>query len=174
MTPRKPKAASDRWASRIVGTGDADPATLLANPQNWRVHTIEQRAAMSGVLGQVGWVQNVIVNRTSGRIVDGHLRVELARERGESVVPVVYVELSPAEEALVLGTLDTITTMAGTDEDAFTALLGQMDEASAALLAAMMEDVRPEFDPTGDPQPRLDERTPVPVTCPECGHEWTI
>ncbi len=74
------------WRSRIVGHGDADPQTLVAHPENWRAHPRNQRRAMAGVLDHVGWVQDVIVNRRTGRILDGHLRVALALERGEATV----------------------------------------------------------------------------------------
>jgi hypothetical protein len=38
---------------------------------------------MRDVLDRVGWVQSVIVNRKTGRLVDGHLRVQLAVDAGE-------------------------------------------------------------------------------------------
>jgi hypothetical protein len=80
--------------NRIVGEGMESPADLLANPQNWRRHPREQLAALEGMLEAVGWVQRVIVNRTTGRMVDGHARVELAIKRGEAAVPVLFVELT--------------------------------------------------------------------------------
>ena len=83
--------------SRIVKHASVAPATLLANPKNWRTHSPEQRAALEDVLDRVGWVQDVIVNQRSGLLVDGHLRVEVARDRGEARIPVVYVDLSPDE-----------------------------------------------------------------------------
>lgn len=50
-----------------------------------------------GPLGEVGWVAEVLVNRTTGNVVDGHLRIELALARDEPTVPVTYVELSDAD-----------------------------------------------------------------------------
>ena len=75
------------------------------------------------MLGDVGWVQNVVVNRTTGHVLDGHLRVELCLSRGEPMVPVVYVELDEAEEALVLASLDPLAAMAATDKAKLAALL---------------------------------------------------
>lgn len=94
--------------SRIVGEGVEAPDQLLANPLNWRTHPKEQVDALEGLLRDVGWVQRVIVNRTTGHIVDGHARVELALRRSEATVPVLYVELTEAEERLVLAALDPI------------------------------------------------------------------
>ncbi len=67
------------WRSRIVGSGEEAPDQLLANPANWRVHPEAQQDALAGLLGQVGWVQQILVNRRTGHVVDGHLRVALAR-----------------------------------------------------------------------------------------------
>jgi len=85
-----PAQPTTTWRNRIVGTADVAPAELIPNPANWRSHPSEQQQAMSGALSRVGWVAQVLVNRTTGHAVDGHLRVELARTRGEPTVPVVY------------------------------------------------------------------------------------
>jgi hypothetical protein len=72
------------WRNRIVGNGEEVPDQLFANPHNWRIHPDAQQKALTGALDQVGWVQQVIVNRRSGFVVDGHLRVSLAIERWEA------------------------------------------------------------------------------------------
>lgn len=105
------------WQNRIIGEGVEPADQLLANPFNFRIHPKNQQDAMTGVLNQVGWVQRVIVNRRTGHIVDGHLRVSLAISAGAQDVPVIYVDLSEEEEALVLATLDPISAMAATDAD---------------------------------------------------------
>jgi hypothetical protein len=46
------------------------------------------------MLAEVGWVAEVLVYRSTGNVVDGHLRIELALARDEPVVPVTYLELS--------------------------------------------------------------------------------
>lgn len=58
------------WRNRIVGSGEEAPDQLLANPGNWRVHPKAQQQALAGILGQVGWVQQVLVNRRTGHVVD--------------------------------------------------------------------------------------------------------
>lgn len=126
------------WQNRIVGEGVEEAGQLLANPANWRIHPSAQRDALRSVLGEVGWVQRVIVNRVTGHVVDGHLRVEEALARGEAEpVPVVYVELTPDEEAAVLATLDPIAALAATDHAKLSALHQQMTEQLPALKAAM-------------------------------------
>lgn len=127
------------WRSRIVGEGEVAPGELAAHPGNWRRHPAHQRAALSGVLGEVGWVQRVIVNRTTGRIVDGHARVALAVERAEATVPVVYVDLSEAEEALVLASFDPIGALAGANVGALEALLREVSTGDEALRAVLSD-----------------------------------
>lgn len=103
----------DAWRNRIVGEGMVAAAELVPHPQNWRKHPQEQGAVLTQTLDGVGWVQRVIVNRRTGRMLDGHLRAELARRQGEATpVPVVYVDLSEEEERAVLATLDPIASMA--------------------------------------------------------------
>src|SRR5438477_8621373 len=110
--PAIESVSAETWNNRIVGTGSVHPDDITLNPQNWRIHPQVQALALSGVLDEIGWVQQVIVNRRTGHLLDGHLRVELARRRGERAVPVVYVDLSEHEEALVLATFDPISTLA--------------------------------------------------------------
>jgi hypothetical protein len=95
----EPEAANP-WRNRIVGSGPEDPSQLLANPRNWRTHPADQCRALLGSLDTVGWVQQVMVNRVTGHVVDGHARVEEAISRGEAEVPVLYVELDEPEEHL--------------------------------------------------------------------------
>ncbi len=123
------------WRNRITGSGEEAPDQLLANPANWRIHPKAQQDALAGALDAVGWVQQVLVNRRTGFVVDGHARVALALSRGEPTVPVLYVDLEPAEEALVLATLDPIGAMAGRDDEKLKALLADVTVDDAGLLA---------------------------------------
>jgi hypothetical protein len=121
------------WRNRIVGEAEVSPNDLLANPLNYRVHPRNQVDALAGILGEVGWVQRVIVNRETGHIVDGHARVGLAISRMEPTVPVVYVDLTDAEEKLVLATLDPISAMATADKAILDQLLADVSTGDAAL-----------------------------------------
>ncbi len=144
------------WRNRITGSAEVDPAQLLANPANWRIHPAAQRNALRGSLGTVGWVAHVMVNQRSGHVVDGHARVEEALSRGESSVPVVYVDLSADEEALVLATLDPIGAMADRDDEKLRALLDEVTVDDAGL-AALLGDLA-----GGDPKAGLTDPDDVP------------
>lgn len=111
------------FKNRILGEGTESPDQLLANPKNWRIHPSHQRSALLKVLDTVGWVDQVIVNKTTGHLIDGHLRVSVAMEKNEQSVPVVYVELSEQEEEIILASLDPIGALAVADKDLLENLL---------------------------------------------------
>jgi hypothetical protein len=125
------------WRNRIVDSGLEAPERLAHNPLNWRTHPPHQKTALAGALDTVGWVQNVIVNRQTGYVVDGHARVALALARKEPSVPVLYVDLSPEEERLVLATLDPIGALAGRDDERLSALLADVAVDDAGLQALL-------------------------------------
>ena len=143
---KKPKVEAVRGElrNRIVGSGTLAPEKLLANPLNWRGHPRRQEEAVEGALEEVGWVQDVIVNRRSGRMIDGHLRVKIAKRRKERRVPVKYVDLSPEEERVIMATLDPTTEMAEVDGEKLRPLLAQITVGSIALqkmLAGLEESI---------------------------------
>ena len=116
-------SSADQWKIRVVGYEEADPTELVANPRNWRRHPGSQRKAMRAALEGVGLVAAVIVNRTTGHILDGHMRVEEAVKAGQQAVPVLYVELSEHDEAQALATFGPLGAMAVQDTAALAALL---------------------------------------------------
>lgn len=125
------------WQNRITGYGTERPAELVMNPLNIRVHPPEQMDAMRAILDTIGWVDDVIVNRTSGVLLDGHLRVSLALERGELEIPVAYVELTAEEERLALATFDRIGTLATLDASLLGSLMRDVSTDHTGLMAAM-------------------------------------
>jgi len=130
---RQTRRQEKGWRNRIVGTGEEAPDQLLANPANWRIHPKPQQDALGDALDDIGWIQQVVVNRQSGHLIDGHLRVSLALRNNEPTVPVLYVDLDPREEALALATLDPIGAMAAADKEQLDELLRDVDTGSAAL-----------------------------------------
>lgn len=126
----------DGWQNRIVGEGEVAAVDLVPHPQNWRKHPASQGTVLAQTLDGVGWVQRVIVNRRTGRMLDGHLRAELARKQGEQTpVPVVYVDLSEDEERTVLATLDPIAGMAIADEATLAGLVRSIEDADLRSVA---------------------------------------
>ena len=164
--------------NRIIGSGEEQLDQIMFNPRNWRIHPLSQQDALKGVLEEVGWVQQVIVIKRTGNLIDGHLRCQLAAREGTQTIPVVYVDVSEDEEALVLATLDPIGAMAATDKQKLDELFADIQsdneniQKMIAEIGAKEGIIPPDFEPVGiDEQGRLDEK--AKVTCPECGHEFT-
>jgi hypothetical protein len=135
------------WRNRIIAHTEEDPAQLLANPMNFRRHPNKQRDALRGSVNELGWLKPVLVNKTTGFIIDGHARCEEAITN-ESTVPVDWVELTPEEERLALAVLDPISEMAAPDDEALAALLSDVHTEDAGLLA-LLESLMPNV--TEDP-----------------------
>ncbi len=149
-----------KWRDRRIGHGHEDPAQLLANPKNWRIHPDNQQAALTGVLSSIGWLTGVMVNKRTGMVVDGHARVAVALRHNQALVPVDYVDISVEEEAEALATFDTITALAGTDKDQLTALLRSLKPTDAGVQSLLDElAMQHQIDRVGtdDPEPKLDQ-----------------
>lgn len=132
------------WENRIIGSGIENPDELNKNPKNWRVHTRLQTKSMEAILDKIGWVQEVIVNKRTGNLVDGHLRVELASKRKETEIPVKYIDLSEEEEELVLLTYDPIGALIQADAEALKELADAADREDEGI-RALIEDIEGEY-----------------------------
>jgi hypothetical protein len=143
MTKKDGASVPKNWANRIVGYAEESPDQILANPQNWRIHSKNQQIAMAGVLDDIGFIAPVIVNRSTGHLVDGHLRVSLALRHDIKTIPVVYVEISEQEEKEALATFDPITNMAASDMAMLEGLIKDLDhvnDASRLLLGEIVHE----------------------------------
>ncbi len=122
-----------QWAKRIVGSADVSPAELVAHNRNWRNHPAAQADALKGAIDEVGFIRSVTVNKRSGRILDGHLRIRLALDSGQLTIPVEYVDLSPDEELKALLILDPIAARAKADPEKLASLLAEVEMESESL-----------------------------------------
>jgi len=151
------------WQNRIVGHADVDPLTLKAHPKNFRTHANQQRRLMEAALDELGHVGEIVVNRNSRRILNGHLRVELAIGRAEEAVPVTWLDVSDEEELVILAFFDSIGEQAKIDADRlranFQAITAQHDN-----LRTVMADWAASFQVTI--LPAKPTQAPVPAVVP--------
>ncbi len=168
------------WKNRIVGYGEEQPEQLLANPRNFRIHPKPQQDALLGVMREVGVVDDVIVNQRTGFVVDGHLRVALAISEHQPSIPVKYVDLSEAEEALILATFDPISALAAADKSQLDALLREVQSGEAGV-QAMLADLAKQSgldygaEPKEAPEPQIDRAEELRQKWgTETGQLWTI
>ena len=171
MSKYNEKTIKPTWKTRITGTGEESPDQLLANPQNFRIHPKIQQDALESILDEIGWVDDVIVNKTTGHIIDGHLRVELAIKRKEKTIPVKYVELTEDEERIILATFDPISAMATQNNEMVNKLVESIkttNQEIQTILDGLNE--MPEIRMTEEKE--IDENIDTENECPSCGYQW--
>lgn len=149
---------------------------LRPNPQNFRRHPDEQRAALGGILTEVGFAGAVLARELpdgSLELLDGHCRVE---EAGDQKVPVLVLDLDEDEAKLLLASYDALGAMATIDYGVLDALIAQLEpqaEALAELLASLATEPAIELE-SPDAFPEVSPHTLIVNTkCPKCGYEWS-
>jgi DNA modification methylase len=118
---------------RIVELVRVRAGELVDNPKNWRRHPERQRAALRGLLREIGYADALLARREGERLVliDGHLRKSLGADQ---VVPVLVLDLDEREADTLLATLDPLAALAEADPGALAALLEDVETSSAAVL----------------------------------------
>lgn len=169
------------WKNRIVEHGTAPANQFLAHELNARRHPGHQRESLRGSLNEIGWVAPVIVSAKTGKLLDGHARIEEALTRDENTeVPFIKVEVSESEERLILASFDPITNQAYYDKEVLDALLREVSTGDAALtqlLADLAESNGLYNEPVvipGDGGDEFDESTVDVQTRCHSGDLWTI
>ena len=130
----------------IIRYGEQPASEFLAHPHNPRKHPDKQRKLVNASLKRFGWVAPVVVNVTTGYVIDGHERVWQALSAGDDTpVPFVEVQVPTELEAELIAVFDRITSEATYDPDNLTALLAQIqtdDAILGALLSEMEESIK--------------------------------
>ena len=150
---------------------------LRPNPKNWRTHPEAQANALRGVLAEVGIADAVIARELedgSLMLLDGHLRVETM---GETIIPVLILDVDEAEGDKILATLDPLAAMAETDAAKLDAILREVDTGSAELqqmLADLAEDAG--LYQSEEPKEVIEDEAPAPPVDPitKPGDVWTL
>ena len=164
------KVTDGQWKNRIIGHGEEAPDQLLANPFNYRIHPREQQEAMEGVLAEIGLIQTVIVNKRTGHLVDGHLRVTLAMRAAQKKIPVVYVDLNEEEERKALASYDVLTGMATLDKQMYVDMLADI-EITDGRFRAMIDQMQADFDGGKEVTFKAGGQR---CNCPSCGNEHAL
>ena len=142
---------------RRVRAGD-----LHASPKNWRTHPESQIAALRGTLTEIGYADAVlcrVLDDGSLEIIDGHARKELDPNQ---VIPCLVTDLSEAEAAKLLLTLDPLAAMAEADTKALARLMEEVDTTDAAL-QSMIDGLAKEYGigldetPSCEAAPQIDQ-----------------
>ncbi len=134
--------------------------SLRPNPRNWRTHPAAQQDALRGVLAEIGYADALLARELpdgSLELIDGHLRAETTPDQE---VPVLVLDLTPAEADKLLVTLDPLSALAGRDNARLAELLAEVETSHDGLrqlfdaLAAPPTDALPA--PPADELPEVD------------------
>lgn len=118
---------------RILEFRRVPASELLPNPRNWRTHGEAQRAALAGLLAEVGYAGALLARRRDDgklELIDGHLR---AATTPDQTVPVLILDVSESEADKLLATFDPLTGMAGVNPKRLRALLKRVDSGDPAI-----------------------------------------
>lgn len=162
--------------NRVISQGIKNADEFDFNPLNWRKHPKTQIEALRGILNEVGWVQNVIINERTGHLLDGHARVELALKTKDQV-PYISVDLSLEEEKLILAVFDPISAMAEMESEKLAKVLQDI-KTDNNVLQEMLNSLAKEnnlFEGDDIKFKEYDESIATDVdmvTCPSCGNSF--
>ena len=150
------------FKNAIIRYGEQPASEFLAHPHNPRKHPDKQRKLVNASLKRFGWVAPVVVNVTTGYVIDGHERVWQALSAGDdTLVPFVEVQVPTELEAELIAVFDRITYEAEYDPVNLQLLMEQVntdDEVLAKLFADMKEEYIPLSDePLPDNPPSMDK-----------------
>lgn len=140
--PKKKLPPVDEFAIRIVGYDVRAASSFTAHELNPRVHGEKQLNIIQDSLNELGWVMPVLENIRTGKLLDGHARLDKALAKNPAVqVPVIQVDVSESEEALILQTLDQSAALA-TPDHAKMQLLFQRIQTSGAHITQFLQEIR--------------------------------
>jgi len=156
-----------------------DPAALTPNPLNHRRHPEAQKTVLRAALNEEGWIDPVIFNIRTNRILDGHARVEEAIVAGVPAVPVLELDVDEATERKILARHDRIGALAEIDWDKLAASVGDLGDLGVSAAELGWLDV-PELDlgagAVGDPEQLVETEIPSPPKQPatRSGDLWLL
>ena len=132
------------WISKIVDHGKIKCTDVQLHPLNYRTHSDKQQEVVRDSMTELGIVQSIIINRTTGRLIDGHARVGEAIKRqlatGEDVyLDAEYVELTEKEELQALLLLDGTGALARNDRELIGMLVDGMTWEAESLKGLQKE-----------------------------------
>ena len=160
---------------RIKDTKMMPITKLVLHPKNPNVHSPEQIEALAALIEFQGWRLPIKVSTRSGFVTSGHGRIEAAKLRGWTQVPVsrqdydseaqeyadVVADNAIAEWAILdLGRINTDIIELGPDFD-----IKMLGIKNFVLDPSEISDVEIN-------EKELDENISTEKECPSCGYKW--
>lgn len=149
---------------------------LLPDPENARKHSAKNLDAIAGSLRLFGQRRPLVVH---GQVViAGNGTLEAAKSLGWTHVAITRTPADwSVEQARAYALADNRTAeLAAWDDRILADQLVELDavgwDVSQIGFQPLNPPTDPEFLPSDDQQPRLDQRNPI--SCPSCGFEWRV
>lgn len=121
----------------------------------------EDFEALKRSIREYGFVEPVVCNKTTGRIVGGHMRVRAAQDLGITEVPVVWIEIPEVKEKALNLALNRIH--GEWDEQMLAELIYSIkDEEALALTGFNDEEISKLLDSVSGSDEEEDEAPPLP------------
>lgn len=133
-TPQKKKIKN-----RITEFCKVKGSDLVPCPANWRTHGARQKAALSGVLSEVGIADVLLAWRTPDgklQLIDGHMR---ATEHPDVLWDVAVLDVNKREASILLATLDPLSSLAGISTENLDSVLRSVSSSNAEIQSMMAD-----------------------------------
>lgn len=128
---------------------------------------------------QIGYIPRVMVQKSTGFILIGNHTYQAAREEGATELDITYLDVEDQHALQIMLADNREAEFGQRDAEALAELLSELQLQGGLtgsgyddgdLEKLMGELAPPDFQPTEEEPPRLDEKKKV--HCPECGHEF--
>lgn len=164
---------ANRWQIRLVRFDEIK--TWDENPRKISDKALE---GLRSSMERFGYVEPIVFNENTGRIVGGHQRFRILVEEGVAEANMVVVSLSDEEERAANITLNN-PEIEGTFSDPALELTEFLENKDPDLFASLNIDAlkekldkgKPSSDSVNEPE---NEEPESDTKCPCCGHEWKV
>lgn len=135
MAKRPGAQTIPRYRNRVVELRYLKPGDIADHPHQWRMHPETQKAAIEGVLREIGIAGVLLVyesaeNGGQTTAIDGHLRKSLDPDQPW---PCVVLDVDDAESAYLLTTHDPLAALAEANREKLSVLLQQVQSGESAV-----------------------------------------
>ncbi|MAH45410.1 hypothetical protein CMI37_06250 [Candidatus Pacearchaeota archaeon] len=111
----------------------------------WADNPRDNDDAVEGVANSIkrfGFAAPIVARKADGMVIAGHTRLKAAQRLGLTKVPVRYMDLDPADSALLALADNKLSEAASWDDDALASIISKLDEDDALLAGFDAEEVR--------------------------------
>lgn len=124
-------------------------------------------------IARFGYVEPIVWNERSGRIVGGHQRFKILMSKGIEEATIVVVDFSEEEEIAANITLNN-PEIEGDFDDPAEDLLNQIEESSGDAFSSLrLDKLRNALETNTTDTSSMEDAKPDTV-CPCCNHEWLL